>query len=48
MCGYFCVVFIDLMLANKKLTDFTSLFSLYDFRKNDSIVLYYFKDEWNW
>ena len=31
MCGYFCIGFIDFMLAGKKLTDFTSLFSPYDF-----------------
>ena len=45
MCGYFCIGFIDFMLAGKKLTDFTSLFSPYDFKKNDDIVLSYFKDE---
>ena len=33
MCGYFCIEFIDFMLAGKKLTDFTSLFSPYDFKK---------------
>ena len=48
MCGYFCIGFIDFMLAGKKLTDFTSLFSPYDFKKNDDIILSYFKDEWNW
>ena len=26
MCGYFCIGFIDLMLAGRKLTDFTSMF----------------------
>ena len=45
MCGYFCIGFIDLMLAGKKLTDYTSLFSPYDFKKNDDIILCYFKDE---
>ena len=44
MCGYFCIGFIDFMLADKKLTDYTSLFSLYDFKKNDDIILSYFKD----
>ena len=44
MCGYFCIGFIDFMLAGKKLTDFTSLFSPYDFEKNDSIILSYFKN----
>ena len=33
MCGYFCIGFIDFMLAGKKLTDFTSLFSPHDFKK---------------
>ena len=43
MCGYFCVLFIDFMLAGKKLTDFTNLFSPYDFKKNNEIILSYFK-----
>ena len=28
MCGYFCIAFIDFMLAGKTLTDFTNIFSL--------------------
>ena len=44
MCGYFCIGFIDFMLAGKKLTDYTNLFSPYDFDKNDQIILSYFKD----
>ena len=28
MCGYFCLGFIDFMLAGKKLTDYTNLFFL--------------------
>ena len=47
MCGYFCIGFIDFMLAGKTLTDYTNLFSRYDFNKNDSIILSYFKDTWN-
>ena len=47
MCGYFCIGFIDFMLAGKKLTDYTNLFSPYDFDKNDQIILSYFKDAWN-
>ena len=27
MCGYFCIGFIDFILAGKNLTDFTNLFS---------------------
>ena len=45
MCGYFCIGFIDFMLAGKTLTDFTSLCSPYDFEENDGIILSYFKDE---
>ena len=43
MCGYFCIGFIDFMLAGKKLTDYTNLFFPYDFKKNDNIILNYFK-----
>ena len=45
MCAYFCIGFIDFMLVGKKLTNFISFFSPYDFGKNDSIILSYFKDE---
>ena len=44
MCGYFCIGFIDFMLVNKELTDFTNLFSPYDFDKNGQIILSSFKD----
>ena len=46
MCGYFRIGFIDFMLADKKLTDYTNLFSPHDFKKNDNIILSYFKNEW--
>ena len=46
MRGYFCIKFIDFMLAGKKLTDFTSMLSPYDFKKNDYVILTNFKDEW--
>ena len=45
MCGYFCIGFVDFMLAGKTLIDFTGLFSPYDFEKNDKIILNYFKNE---
>ena len=47
MYGHFCIGFIDFMLAGKKLTDFTNIFSPYSFKKNDDIILSYFKNEWN-
>ena len=45
MCGYFCIGFIHFMLAGKKLTDYTNLFSPHDLKKNDNIILSYFKNE---
>ena len=44
MCGYFCIGFTDFMLAGKTLIDYTNFFCPYDFNKNDSIILSYFKD----
>ena len=44
LCGYFCIGFIDFMLADKTLIDYTNLLSPYDFNKNDSIIFSYFKD----
>ena len=42
MCGYFCVGFIDFMLAGKTLTEFTNFFSPNNFKKNDGVVVNYF------
>ena len=43
MCGYFCIGFVDFMFVGQSLIDFSSLFSPYDFKKNEKIVLDYFK-----
>ena len=40
MCGYFCISFINYM--GKCLIDFTNIFSLNNFKKNDDIILNYF------
>ena len=45
MCGYFCIEFINYMFDGKSLTDFTSLFSPYDFKENDQIIKRIFKNE---
>ena len=45
MCGYFYIGFIDFMLAGKKLTGYTNLFFSHDLKKNDNLVLSYFKNE---
>ena len=42
ICGYFCIGFIDFMLAGKTLTKLTNLFSPNNFKKNDDIILNYF------
>ena len=45
MCGYFCIEFIYYMLKDKKLLDYTNLFSPNDFKKNDQIIKRIFKNE---
>ena len=45
MCGYFCLGFIDFMLAGKKVTDQTNFFSPHDLKKKGNIILSYFKNE---
>ena len=45
MCGYFCIGFIDFILAGTKLTDYTNLFSPHHFKKNGNIILSYLKNE---
>ena len=40
MCRYFCIGFID--LKGKSLLDYTNLFSLNDYDKNNKIILKYF------
>ena len=47
ICGYFCIGFIDFMLAGKTLIDYTSLFSLYNFekKKKDKVFFRFFKNE---
>ena len=42
MCGYFCIGFINFMFNGNSLTDYTSLFSPNDSKKNDDIILKYF------
>ena len=46
MCGYFYIGFIDFRLKDKRLTDFANLFSPNDLKKNNDIILNYFKNDW--
>ena len=43
MYGYFCILFIEYMLQDKTLTDFTNLFSSWNFENNDEIIKRYFQ-----
>ena len=43
MHGYFCIGFIDFMFMDKTLIEYTSLFSPYDFKKNDKTILDFLK-----
>ena len=42
ICGYFCIGFIDFMLAGKTLAEDKNLFSPNNFKKIDDIILNYF------
>ena len=44
MCGYFCFEFINYIFDSESLIDFTSLFSPYDFKKNDRVINRIFKN----
>ena len=39
MYCYFCIGFIDFMVAGKKLTDYTNLFSPYDFSDFNDLMI---------
>ena len=45
MCGFYCIVFVEYMLTGKPLLDYTNLFSLNDYKKNEKIIYRYFKDK---
>ena len=45
MCGYLCIKFINYMLQDKNLLDYTNLFSPNDFKKNDRVIKRIFKNE---
>ena len=46
MCGQFCTGFNGFMLAGKTLIDYASLFSPYDFKENEKIILNYIKNQY--
>ena len=40
---YFCMGFIDFMLKGKSLLEYTNLFYLNDYEKDDKMILKYFQ-----
>ena len=46
MCGFYCIAFIEYMLAGKTLSDYTNLFFPNDYKKNGEIIYKYFKDKY--
>ena len=45
LCGYFCIGFNNFTFKGKSLTDYTNIFSPNNFKKNEDIILPYFRDE---
>ena len=46
MCGYYGITFIEYMLAWKTWLNYISVFSPNDYKKNNKIIYYYFKDKY--
>ena len=45
MCEFYCIAFIEYMLAGKTLLDYINLLSPIEYKKNDKILYKYFKDK---
>ena len=45
-CGFYCITFIEYMLAGKTLLDYGNLFSSNGYKNNDKIIYKYFKDKY--
>ena len=45
MCGFYCIAFIEYMLAGKTFLGYTDLIFPNDYKKNDKIMYKYFKDK---
>ena len=46
MCWFYCTAFIEYVLAEKSLLDYTYLLSPNDHKKNDKIIYKYVKDKY--
>ena len=48
MSGFYCIAFIEYMIAKNPLLDYTNLFSPNHYkRKNDKIIYKYFNDKYD-
>ena len=47
MCGLYCITFIEYLIACKTLLDYTNLFFLINFTKNDKIIHKHFKNKYD-
>ena len=45
LCGFYCIAFMEYMLAGKAFLVYTSLFSPNDHKKNEKAIYKYFKDK---
>ena len=43
MCGFYCIAFIEYIIAGKTLLDYTYLRFPNEYKKNDKIIYKYFK-----
>ena len=46
MCGFYCITFIEYMLAGKTVLGYTNLFSPNDCRKSQKTIYKLFKDKY--
>ena len=46
LCGFYCIIFIEYMIAGKNLLDYTNSFSPNDYKMNDKIIYKFFKDKY--
>ena len=46
ICGFYCIAFIECMLAGEILLGYTNLFLPNDYKKNYKIIYEYFKDKY--
>ena len=46
MCGFYCIAFIECMIARKTLLNYANVFSPNDYKKNDKIIYKYFKEKY--